>query len=133
MAEAESAGNVITPEEFQELEKKEGRKIKLKGAAKTEEPKPRHSRDSVNPEMLLLKTEKLEGRLETMGEFRKAMEERLSVLNQEIGELRSSIMEKDKVLREVQQGFSKIRDMGFERPEGFLFHQFGHRGIFFHP
>jgi hypothetical protein len=61
--------------------------------------------------MLALKTEKLEGRVEAMADFRKAIEERLSGLNQEIGELRSSIMERDRAVRDVQAGFSRIEEM----------------------
>jgi uncharacterized phage infection (PIP) family protein YhgE len=60
--------------------------------------------------MLVLKTEKLEGKLEAMADFRKAMEERLSGLNQEIGELRSAIMEKDRIINQIQGGFGKIRE-----------------------
>jgi chromosome segregation ATPase len=111
--EASYEENVITPSEFEELEKKEGKKIKVKKASKKKpEEAPKPVRDSASDtEMLLLKTEKLEGKIEAMGEFRKAVEERLSGLNQEIGELRSSILERDRSLREIQQGFAKVREI----------------------
>lgn len=113
-AEASYEENVITPSEFEVLEKKEGGKIKVKKASKKkpdEAPKPVRHDSATDTEMLLLKTEKLEGKIEAMADFRKAVEERLSSLNQEIGELRSSILEKDRSLREVQQGFAKIREV----------------------
>jgi chromosome segregation ATPase len=103
--------NVITPEEFQELEKSEGKKIKLKKSK--EEPKASEARaeKASDVDLLILKTEKLEGKIEALEDLRTSVEERISGLNEEIGELRSSIMEKDKAIREVQTGFAKIRDL----------------------
>jgi chromosome segregation ATPase len=114
-AEVAYEENVITPSEFEELEKKEGKKIKVKKASSEkrpeEAPKPVRRDRATDTEMLLLKTEKLEGKIEAMADFRKAVEERLSSLNQEIGELRSSILERDKSLREIQEGFAKVREI----------------------
>jgi len=105
--------NVITPSEFEELEKKEEKKVRLKKTpAKVEAvPKPPRREKATDVEMLVLKTEKLEGKIEAMADYRKAVDERLSGLNQEIGELRSSVMERDRVTREVQKGFSSIKEM----------------------
>lgn len=101
----------FTPQDFEELEKKEGKKITLK---KTDKPKdspvPKSSGKGTEVDMLVLKTEKIEGKIEAASEDRKVLDERLSGLNQEIGELRSSIMEKDKLIREFQAGFTKIKD-----------------------
>ena len=98
--------NVITPDEFDELEKKEKKKIKLK--EETGPSKPGSGKDKATTvDMLLLKTEKIEGKLESIAEGRKALEERMSGLNQEIGELRSSIMEKDR-MRAEEQSFPQL-------------------------
>ncbi len=104
--------NVISPAEFEELEKKEEKRIRLKKSLKREPiPKPTRREKATDVEMLILKTEKLDGKIEAMADYRKAVDERLSGLNQEIGELRSSVMERDRVIRDVQKGFSKIEEM----------------------
>ena len=101
----------FTPQEFEELEKKEGKKIMVK---KPERPKDstalKPSGKGSDVDMLVLKTEKIEGKIEAASEDRKVLDERISGLNQEIGELRSSILEKDKLIREFQSGFTKIKD-----------------------
>ncbi len=110
--ETSQKGNVITHAEFEELEKKEAKHIKLKKVPEKEPaPEPVRQGKATDVEMLLLKTEKLEGKIESVADSRKAVDERLSEINQEIGELRSSIMEKDRIIREVQTGFGKIRDV----------------------
>ncbi len=114
--DSEHEENVISSSEFDELEKKEGKSIKLKKASKEDEkeesPKSSSGKESggTSMDMLLLKTEKLEGKLDAAAQSRGALEERLSGLNQEIGELRSSIMEKDKLIREFQGGFTRIKE-----------------------
>jgi chromosome segregation ATPase len=108
-----SESNIITPKEFEALEKKEGKKIRIKKDVEKAEPvekKPANHDKATDIDMILLKTEKLEGRIDANAEFRESMEERLSGMNQEIGELRSSIMEKDKLIREFQSGFAKITE-----------------------
>ncbi len=62
--------NVITPEEFSELEKKETKKIKLKKAEKPEASAARPEK-ATDVDMLVLKTEKLEGKIEAMADFRR--------------------------------------------------------------
>jgi hypothetical protein len=107
--------NVITPAEFEELEKKEKKSIKLKKVHKKEKPsaapRPVRHEKATDVEMLVLKTEKMEGKIEAMADYREAVDERFSGINQEIGELRSSVMERDRIIREVQKGFSRIEEM----------------------
>ncbi|MCK4714764.1 MAG: hypothetical protein KAT35_04260, partial [Candidatus Aenigmarchaeota archaeon] len=90
--EKQSESNIITPKEFEVLEKKEGKKIKIKKDVEKAEPvekKPARHDKATDVDMILLKTEKLEGKIEAAAEFRESVEERLSGMNQEIGELRS--------------------------------------------
>ena len=103
--------NRISTDDFADLEKKEGKKIRLDSKKKDSPATPRGDARATDVDLLLLKTEKLGGKIEAMEEGSKAIEERLSGLNQEIGELRSSIMEKDRMMREFQQGFTRIKDM----------------------
>jgi chromosome segregation ATPase len=106
--------NVITPDEFEELEKKETKKkIKVKKEESSREAPvaPSRHEGGTDVDMLLLKTEKIEGKIESINEARKVLDERLSGINQEIGELRSSIMEKDRIMRDFQKGFAKIKEM----------------------
>lgn len=101
--------NVITPEEFEALEKKEGRKPVKADKGKKEE-KARDFSGASDFDRIILKTEKLEGKLDAVVAEKQALGERMSTLNEEIGELRSSILERDKGLNEIETGFRKIRD-----------------------
>jgi len=100
--------NVITPEEFEKIEKKEGKKPE-KIETKKEEPK-RVETKATDVEKLVLKTEKLEGKFESVTAERQALSDRLSILNEEIGEIRSSVLGRDKTFNEIQTEFKEMQD-----------------------
>lgn len=106
--------NVITPEEFAELEKRET-KGKLAGLVKKGKPekteKPAEPKEKMSVDSIVLKTEKLEGRIESLEAIRHAFDERFSRLSEEIGELRSSLLEKDKAFDRIDAGFRKVEDI----------------------
>jgi len=97
--------NVISPEEFEAIEKKEGRK-----PPKIAEEKERGVGGASDIEKLVLKTEKLEGKFDVMTAERQALSDRMSVLNEEIGEIRSSVLGRDRTFNEIQAGFKEMKD-----------------------
>jgi len=77
---------------------------------------------------LVLKTEKIEGKLDVIGGYRDELNERLSQMSEEIGELRSMIMESDRSFSRVETEFEEIKEVvgdveplklkkGFEKKE----------------
>ena len=77
---------------------------------------------------LVLKTEKIEGKLDVIGGYRDELNERLSQMSEEIGELRSMIMESDRSFSKVETEFEEIKEVvgdieplkvkkGFEKKE----------------
>jgi chromosome segregation ATPase len=62
-------------------------------------------------EDLVVAVEKIQAKLETMEDLRQSTEEKISRLSEEIGELRSSILEKDKMFNQVEAGFEKVKDI----------------------
>jgi len=111
--------NIITPEEFEELEKKETKKKFLGSVRKGKEEKPEKAKEKPEPEpkervsvdKLTLKVEKLEGKMESLEELRHAIDERFSRLSEEIGELRSSILERDRSFDKVEAGFKAMEEI----------------------
>lgn len=75
----------------------------------TEKKKKKNGDDSGNLE-LLLKIEKIEGKLSFMDEFKREMGERLSHISEEIGELRSSFLELDKKFTTLESKSEKAMD-----------------------
>jgi peptidoglycan hydrolase CwlO-like protein len=107
--------NVITPDEFEQLEKKEskGRLRFLKAKPKPERPKEdlmERGRPKSDDDIVVA-VEKIEAKLETMEDLRQTTEEKISRLSEEIGELRSSIMEKDKTFNQVESGFERVKEI----------------------
>jgi len=105
--------NVITPDEFEELERKEKKrpglpKIEQKKSPRPEPTKREYPRES---DRLVFQVEKIEAKLETMEGLRQATEEKISRLSEEIGELRSAILEKEKMFNQVETGFEKVREI----------------------
>lgn len=106
--------NVITPEEFDQLEKKE-KKGKL-GFLKSK-PKPESMRKEApgrgrgDEEDLLMSVERMQAKIETIEDLRQATEEKISRLSEEIGELRSSILERDKTFNRVEGGFERVKEI----------------------
>jgi hypothetical protein len=99
--------NVITPEEFEAIEKKEGRKPPRIEEKKEKEVKMKGASDI---EKLILKTEKLEGKFDAMAAERQALSDRISVLNEEIGEIRSSVLGRDRTFSDIQSEFKEMKD-----------------------
>jgi len=84
--------------------------------AKEEGEKTKQSEDSSNE--LMLKLETLEGKLQSETERRNSTDERISRLSEEIGELRSMILERERTIGNIDAGFEKIKDqLGEVKPE----------------
>lgn len=112
--------NIITPEEFEEIEKKE----KKKGVSVKPKPekKPQESKAGLldrmggrsgktNVDELFLRLEKIEAKMEAGEGLRQATEEKMTRLSEEIGELRSAILEKERTFNKMESGFDKVKDM----------------------
>lgn len=111
--------NIISKDEFQDLEKKEGRGRKLGLFGKKAGPKKPifpgpSSRGEVTVEDVLMRVEKIDARIEMFEGIRKATDERISALTEEIGELRSAILEKEKRSDEMESRFRKVIDISEE-------------------
>jgi chromosome segregation ATPase len=106
--------NVITPEEFEQLEKKEKKgklgflKSKPKAGPPRRESIPRGRGDE---EDLVMSVERIQAKIETIEDLRQATEEKISRLSEEIGELRSSILERDKTFNRVEGGFERVKEI----------------------
>ncbi|MEM5793409.1 MAG: hypothetical protein QXY45_03600 [Candidatus Aenigmatarchaeota archaeon] len=59
---------------------------------------------------LLMKVEQLEGKMEIIGSYKTELEERLSHLSEEVGEIRSMILEVDKSFGKIENEFEKIKE-----------------------
>jgi len=108
--------NVITPDEFDQLEKKESKgrlrflKSKPRSDARPKEDLMERGRLKTDDDIIIA-VEKIQAKLETMEDLRQTTEEKISRLSEEIGELRSSIMEKDKTFNQVESGFEKVKEI----------------------
>jgi methyl-accepting chemotaxis protein len=78
-----------------------------------EETRPKFYRGEIReaslPE-LLLRIEKIEGKLVVLGDFKRGMDERLSTFSESIGELRSALLEKEKVLSKMEKDVQTVLD-----------------------
>jgi predicted nucleic acid-binding Zn-ribbon protein len=113
--------NAISPEDFEKLEDREQKK-KLFGFMKRKKDGPL-AKPEKEPEKIaetggggsldrvVLKMEKIEGKLESLEEVRKVTDERFSRLSEEIGELRSSILEKDRAFDRVEAGSKRVEEI----------------------
>ena len=118
--------NIITPEEFRDIEKREKEKEKKKftlfGRKKNEKKdlSSLESRDAEKESLvdLTLKLERLLGRVEILENNRSEVNERITNLSERIGELRSSLVELDKNYSELIGKFDTIYDIAKElKPE----------------
>ncbi|MFH1978145.1 MAG: hypothetical protein ABIJ92_02370 [Candidatus Aenigmatarchaeota archaeon] len=104
--------NVISQEEFKDLEKEEKKKKFGLFSKKDEDvEQKKESPRSGNLDELLFKVEKLEGKLESLDSQRAAGDERLSRLAEEIGELRSALLERERTFNKIESGYSKMKDI----------------------
>jgi len=121
--------NIITPEEFQDIEKREKEKEKKKFTLfgrkknKKKDLSSLESRDAKKESLvdLTLKLERLLGRVEILENNRSEVNERITNLSERIGELRSSLVELDKNYSELIGKFDTIYDIAKElKPEKIL-------------
>jgi len=123
--------NIITPEEFHDIEKREKEKEEKKkkfglfGRKKNEKKdlSQLRSRDAEKEPLvdLTLKLERLLGRVEILENNRSEVNERITNLSERIGELRSSLVELDKNYSELMGKFGTISDIARElKPEKIL-------------
>lgn len=79
-----------------------------------EEVKPKEKVEELEevklPE-IILRVEKIDGRLDALDDFRKDMNERIIQLAEEIGELRSTILERDKAFTRVEADAEKTLEL----------------------
>ncbi len=115
----EQVDNVISKEDFESLEKKEGAKKKKEGGLHLFE-KDRGSEGPSAPgkgseiDELMMRAEKTDARMEMIENMRKGTDERISALSEEIGELRSALLEKEKTFGELEGKFRKLVDISEE-------------------
>jgi hypothetical protein len=121
MSEEEIPGerNVISPEEFADMEHDERVKVKSGGgmfgifgkkSPPAIEPKLNSGNRSATDSFteLGMKVERISSRLEMGEDARKRTEERLSELSEKIGELRSSLIDRDKTFNETMAKFDRV-------------------------
>ena len=78
--------------------------------------------EATKEENLLIKIEKLEGKLETEAEQRSGLSDRILNLSEEMGELRSMILSREKIFNDMDVTFEKMKDMVHEvKPEKIKF------------
>ena len=87
-----------------------------------EEPRARLSRAEIREVSLpdlLLRMEKIEGKLEVLGDFKRDVDERVSTFSESIGELRSALLEKEKILskmeKDVQTVLESVSELDLEK------------------
>ncbi|RLJ00212.1 MAG: hypothetical protein DRP06_02310 [Candidatus Aenigmatarchaeota archaeon] len=116
MAEAE--GNVMTNEEFSDIEKKENdvKKKRFSFFKKKEVvsfvPKPQNVEGPLQE--AILKLERLGGRVEILENSRPETNEKISSVIEKIGELRSSLIERDRSYNKLERNFDKISEVAKE-------------------
>ncbi|MGC9310322.1 MAG: hypothetical protein ACP5E4_01205 [Candidatus Aenigmatarchaeota archaeon] len=121
--EVPSEENVISPEEFFDLEssekkkeEKKGKRFGIFGGGKKEGgenalPSQGSTDTGQYVTDLSMRLERLGGRLEILEDGRKNIDERLGEFAEKIGELRSSIVERDRTFNEISAKFEKISDI----------------------
>lgn len=106
--------NVITSDEFSLIESDEKQKEEeLKEIVQV--PEEKISEANV-VDQLVMKIERIDGRISAIDEMNKAVNERITGLSEEIGELRSSILEKERTINEIESQAKKVMD-AFEEIE----------------
>ncbi len=114
----EDEGNVMTGEEFRDIEKKEDEVKKKKfGFFKKKEvvsfiPKSQNVEGPLQE--AILKLERLGGRVEILESTRPETNEKISSVIEKIGELRSSLIERDRSYNKLEKNFDKISEVAKE-------------------
>ncbi len=103
--------------EVEENEKIPERPIEENLEEEVELPKEEEKKEVSLPE-LLLRIERLEGRLDVLDNFSKDAQERFLQLSQDIGELRSMIFERDKTIGRLESDIGKLTEsLAFADPD----------------
>jgi len=85
------------------------RKVEAEGIPFQHVVHPKEEGETKLPD-LLLRIEKMDGKLDVIDRFRDDVNERITHLAEEIGELRTMVMERDRSYDEVTTQFEKVRD-----------------------
>ena len=108
---------VITREEFENIEKTEQKKkllgfLKSLKRDKTDHDNKAASQSDLEQKLnqLMLKTEKLEGKLEIFQSSKSESGERIANLAEEVGELRSMIFSKEDTFAKIEDEFEKVKE-----------------------
>ncbi|MEM5794563.1 MAG: hypothetical protein QXS48_05325 [Candidatus Aenigmatarchaeota archaeon] len=79
-----------------------------------EEAKPKKSPkvevEEITLPELLLRVEKIEGKIEVLTDFKKSIDERVEVISEGLGELRSTLLEKEKLLTKMEKDVQMVLD-----------------------
>lgn len=67
-------------------------------------------RGSISSGDILIRTEKLEAKIDTLNSSISSTQDRISRLSEEIGELRAMIIEREKKFTDIETGFEKMRE-----------------------
>jgi len=109
--------NVITPEEFEKIEKEEGEEIPKYEEGKTGGKDTEKMSDI---ERLSFRLDKLESKMDMLNDLRRGSDERVGHLSEEIGEVRAGLLEKERTFNEIESSFKKMKDIFEEmKPEEF--------------
>ncbi len=112
--------NIITPDEFNVIEEDE--KKTAEEEVKENPVKLSEKNTEANiVDQIMMKVERIEGKIGAMNEMDKSTQERISNLSEEIGELRSSVLEKERTLNKIETQSKRVID-AFEEinPENFM-------------
>lgn len=77
------------------------------------EPQPIALSSNASSDMIRLSTEidRIKASIESFGEVRKALNERIAAMNQQIGELRAMILDRDRTIQEIELKAVKAADL----------------------
>ena len=109
----------MSSEEFEKLEKREGKKKKEISRKKEEYVNLSGRKSNISDtDRLTIELEKLNGRMQMFEDLRKAGDEGMVRVSEEIGELRSSILEKERTINKMEADFAVVKEISSEiKPE----------------
>ncbi|MCK4634911.1 MAG: hypothetical protein KAT37_03490 [Candidatus Aenigmarchaeota archaeon] len=110
--------NVMTPDDFNDIEKDEKT---IENIEKVDAKGPEKPLSEANViDQMMMKIERQAGRIIAIDDMNKSIQERISNLSEEIGELRSSVLEKERTLNKIETQSKRVID-AFEEiePENF--------------
>lgn len=112
--------NVITPDEFSLIEESEEKEKEEDEVKEIQQASEERISETNVVDQLVMKIERIDGRISAIDEINKAINERITGLSEEIGELRSSILEKERSINEIDSQSKRVME-AFEEiePENF--------------